>query len=391
MNGSQFQSRGFTLNYYDRLVNGGQWLGDLNVSVQNWKHSIAAFGGFDSAEFNLIDTQVNLDDWLINGLGRKIVAFDETLSPMWEGFVDSVTVSRNGLSRTLGPITDIANRIFSIYSGVDTTVYPPVIGVRKRSPTFNDLESQAKWGIWPYILSLAGVSDVNADLLVTAYMKEHSHAEKDSSFSFGGSGETLSVRCLGWHNVFRYPYNYNVPASTTIPLTTRLQQIILAQPNAGWISTDFSHMQANTVPVIAYQNDDQLAIEQIRGYTAMGDTLNNRWLFGVYDDRVAYHYPMVDQIDYQVYLRDSRWTVLDANNAVVPPWRIRPGKWMFFADEMPGLGAPDLLKLDQDPRTLLIESLTFDIRVPIGFQPTGGHNSKYEQKSAKLGLRGTNV
>jgi hypothetical protein len=170
-----------------------------------------------------------------------------------------------------------------------------------------------------------------------------------------------------------------------------MQQIILAQPNNGWVSADFSNMQVNTVPVIAYQNDDQLAMEQIKGYTAMGDALNNRWLFGVYEDRKPYHYPVVKQIDYLIHLRDSRWLIYDANHAVVPPWRVRPGKWAFFADEMPGLGAVDIANIEQDQRTILIEGVNFDIRVPIGFQISGGHNSSYEQKSAKLGLRGSDV
>lgn len=392
MNGSRYQSRGLTINYYERMVDGGDFLGDLNVPLQDWKHTVSAFGGFNTAEFTLMDNQVSLDDWAIDGLGRKIIAHDETLSPMWEGFVDSVTVNNNGLTKTYGPVSDIANRIFSIYSGVDVSVFPPIIGVRKRSPTFNDTLSQQKWGILPYILSLAGVSDANADLLVTMYMKEHSHAEKNTTFAFGGSGNgSVQVKCLGWFNTLKYPYNYLVPGSGTVPLTTRLQQIILAQPNSEWVATDFAHMQANTVPVIAYQNDDQLAVEQIRGYTAMGDQSNNRWLFGVYEDRKPYHYPVVNQIDYLIHLKDSRWIVYDANHAVVPPWRVRPGKWAFFADEMAGLGAVDLLNLDQDPRTVLIENVTFDIGIPIGFQVGGGHNSLYEQKSAKLGLRGVDV
>lgn len=344
-----------------------------------------------------MEPDVSIEDWVINGLGRKIIASDETLSPMWEGFVDSLTVSRSGLAITFGPVSDIANRVFAIYSGVDTSVYPPVIGVRKRSPTFNDTESQAIWGIWPEILSLAGVSDANADLLVTMYMKEHHHVERTTNFSFGGEDVSLSVKCLGWYHTLRYPYNYTLNTGGTVPMTTRLQQILNAQPNAGWISNDYSNLQANNTPVVAYQNDDQLAIEQIKGYTAMGDEANNRWLFGVYEDRKAHHYPVVSQADYQIYLKDPRQVVLDRNNAVVPAWRIRPGKWAVFPDYMPGLGTIEIEEQGEhhmhntDPRTILIESVNFDIRVPIGFQITGGHNSRYEQKSAKLGLRGIDV
>lgn len=391
MVGSRFQSRGFTLDYYESLPRGGQWLGSLNLSVQNWKHTINSFGGFDTADFTLTDSQTTLDNWAMNGLGRRIVVSDEGLGSMWEGFVDSITLNKNGLSFTYGPLSDVANRIFSIYSGVDTTVFPPVIGARKRSPTFNDLQSQAEWGIWPYILSLAGVTDSNADLLVSMYMQEHRHAEKTTNFSFSGSEASLTVHCLGWYNVLGYPYNYTLSTPTFTTITGRLQDIITAQPNAGWLSTDFANLQSNTTPIHAYANEDQKAIEQVRGYTAMGDASNNRWLFGIYEDRKAFHYPVVNQIDYFVYLSDPLQGVYDRNQALIPAWRIRPGKWAFFADFMPGLGAPDLSHLDEDPRTVLIEQVNFDVRVPIEFQITGGHNSSYEQKSAKLGLRGISV
>lgn len=391
MNGSHFQSRGFTLDYYDRLVRGGQWLGSLNLSVQSWRHTIAAFGGFDTAEFTLMESQAALDDWAVNGLGRKIVVSDENLTPMWEGFVDSIILTKGGLSFTYGPLSDIANKIFSIYSGVDTTVFPPVIGARKRSPTFNDVLSQSEWGIWPYILSLAGVSDSNADLLVAMYMSEHRHAEKTTSFSFGGGENSLTVKCIGWYQILRYPYNYGISSPALTTITTRLQEIITAQPNPEWLSSDFSNLQDNATPIIAYQSDDQLAIEQIKGYTAMGDATNNRWLFGVYEDRKAYHYPVLNQIDYFIYLNDPEQGVYDRNTALVPAWRLRPGRWAFFADFMPGMGIPDLDHLDEDPRTILIENTNFDVRVPIEFQITGGHNSSYEQKSAKLGLRGVSV
>lgn len=384
------QSRGFTIDYFQRLAQGQGWLGSLNVSVQNWRHNIAAFGGFDTAEFTLVEPDVSVEDWVANGLGRRIVAADETLSPMWEGFVDSITVTRSGLSITYGPISDIANRVFAIYSGVDTSVYPPVIGVRKKSPTSNDLGSQQIWGIWPEILSLAGVSDANSDLLVAMYMKERRKPQRNTNFSFGGGDNSMTVKCIGWYNTLRYPYNYTLNTGGTLAMTTRLQQILNAQPNAGWVSSDYSNLKANNTPVVSYQNDDQLALEQIKGYTAMGDESNNRWLFGVYEDRKAHHYPVQNLVEYQIFLRDPRQTVLDRNNAVVPAWRIRPGKWAFFADYMPGLGAPET-NLEDDQRAILIENMQFDIRVPIEFQINGGHNSRYEQKSAKLGLRGIDV
>lgn len=385
---SSYQSRNFKISYFQPLVQGGGWLGDMDVSAQNWRHNINSFGGFDTASFDMIDSPNVMEDWTTNGLGRSIVAYDDALTPMWEGFVNSISINEGGLAVTVGPLTDVANRVFAVYSGVDTSVYPPEIGVRKRTPTFSNLTSQAEWGIWPETLSMAGVTDANADQLVQMYLKEHGDPEISSQFSFSRGGVSLTVECIGWYRTLLHVYNYTA-LSGDIAISTRIQEIITAQLNA-WISTDYSQIVANTSTVPRYENDDTIALEHLRGLTAMGDASLNRHLFGVYEDRKVVYQQASTQIDYEIRLKDSSQKILDPGGAVVPPWRVRPGKWVFFSDFMPGLGAPYPV-LHEDPRLLQIESVQYDSNVQFGVQLTGGHSSKYEQKSARLGLRGTEV
>lgn len=390
-NPSRFQSHNFSISMFDRLTNGGGWIRDIDVEIQNWRHTISAFGGFDTATFDIVDTQPVIDDWVSNGLGRPIIAYDDSLVSMWEGFIDSIVVNQGGLSVTYGPISDIANQVFAIYSGVDTSVYPPQIGVRKKTPTFSDTTSQSLWGIWPEILSLAGVTDSNSDLLVLMYLKEHGNPETSSNFSFGKGNVSITVNCVGWYKTLVYPYNYTVDSGTaTVDISTRIQQILTAQLNP-WISSDYSQISPNTVPVFQYQNDDQLAIEQLRGYAAVGDIDSNRWLLGIYENRRAIYEMGSNKIDYEIKLNSSEQVILDPGGTVIPPWRVRPGKHVFFSDFSPGLGIPDITNLQRDPRILEIEQVQFDIRVPFSAQLTGGHTSMYEQKSARLGLRGMSI
>lgn len=387
MSKSSHQSTNFSISYYQRPVLGGGWLGDIDVAAQNWRHSISVFGGFDTASFDLVDSQNVLDDWVLNGLGRPIIAYDDALVPMWEGFVDSITVNQSGLSVTYGPLTSVANKVFAIYSGVDTSVYPPEIGVRKKTPTFQNLVSQAEWGIWPEILSLAGVTDNNADQLVSMYLQEHDDPETSSQFSFSSGKNSLSIDCIGWYRTLIYPYNYTVNTTATIAISTRIQEILTAQVNTSWISTDYSKITANATTVPRYENDDQLALEQLRGLSAMGDVSNNRHIFGIYEGRKAFYEPASVVKDYEIKINESEYLIVDSGGAAVPSWRVRPGRWVFFSDFMPGLGAP-YAELHADPRMLQIESVQFDMRLPQSIQLTGGHTSKYEQRSARLGLRG---
>lgn len=387
---SAYSSEGFTISYFDRLPKGGAWLGDLDISIQNWRHSISAFGGFDTASFELSDKEGVVNDWIENGLFRPIVVKDRFLSTIWEGFVDTITINHAGLSVTYGPVTQIANRVKAIYSGVDTTVYPPQIGVRKQTPTFNNTSSQAEWGIWWEILSLAGVTDANADQLVGIYLEEHGHAEANSNFAFGNADISLTITCSGWYRTLTYPFNYTV-LSGTVALATRIQQVLQANVNSGWISSDYSRITANTTTVPQYENDDQLALEHLRGLTAMGDEHNIRHMFGIYENRQAVYNHVSEEIDYTIELIDPEQVVLDAAGATVRPWMIRPGKWILFNDFIPGLGAPVAGSFHKDKRMLRVESVQFDMRTPYAVQFTGGISSRYDQRSARLGLRGMEV
>lgn len=385
---SRYSSQGFTVSYYDRLPKGGVWLNDIDIALQDWRHSITAFGGFDTASFSLSVEQNILEDWIRNGLFRPIVVRDNFLSIIWEGFVDSITINQAGLSVTHGPVTAIANRVFALYSGVDTSVYPPQIGVRKITPTFNNTASQSNWGIWWEILSLAGVTDSNADQLVGMYLAEHGYPEINSNFSFSNEEISLTINCLGWYHTLSYPFSYT-GASGNITITNRIKQVLNTNPNL-WLSTDHSRIENNVTTVPQYEDDNQLALEHIRGLSAMGDSANNRHIFGIYEDRMAVYNTVSDEIDYTIELADPNRRILDITGSVVPPWRVRPGKWIFFNDFMPSLGSA-YEEFQQDPRMLRIESLQFDMRTPYSVQFAGGISSKYDQRSARLGLRGMEV
>lgn len=388
-NPSQHSSQGFTISYFDRLPRGGAWLGDLDISIENWRHEISAFGGFDNASFEMTVSRAVMEDWILNALFRPIVVRDSYLTTIWEGFIDSITINQAGLSVTYGPVSQIKNRIFAIYSGVDVSVYPPQIGVRKKTPTQNNALSQADWGIWHYILSLAGVSDANSDQLVSMYLQEHGQPEKNSNFSFSSEEISLTFNCVGWINTLGYPFNYT-DASDFIGITNRMVQILNAHPNSGWISNDYTRLANNTTPVPQYENDDQLAKEHLRGLTAMGDADLQRYIFGIYENRQAIYQPVSNQIDYTIELGDPKRQIFDSGDNLIAPWKIRPGSWVFFSDFIPGLGSP-FTDFQKDPRMLRVESVSFDMRTPFGVEFTGGTTSKYEQRSARLGLRGAEV
>lgn len=385
MIGSRQQSMGLTLSINQPLVLGGEHLFDLRDSVDRFGQTLQAFGGFERASFSLAEHDAVMFDWFENGLGRHIVARDERLETTWEGFVNEISISQGGLQLTRGPLTGITNRVQAAYSAIDATTDPPTLGIRKKTSTVEDANSQAFYGIWPVVLSLAGVTDDNADVLRDTRLAEYAYPETTSSFSRSGGVASLRIEALGYMSALGYPYNYTA-AGGTVALSTQLQRVIQADPN-GWISTDFGNVASNSMAVSQWQNDDALAKSLIKGLTAMGDAAATRYLFGIYDDRKAYYGPMPTDWAYEMRLSDPRRVIRNKAGGEVQPWAIRPGQWIFFSDFLSGRIDEASTDLRHDPRMVFIETVGFDM--PDVLLINGGKVGTLAQKLAQFGLSGS--
>lgn len=380
---SSNSSTNFSINYFLPFVRGGHYLGNLSVATQNWSHTIAAFGGFDRAEFSLLDTPDVITDWIEDGLGRYLKAYDETGVVMWEGFVNRISVQVSGFEVSLGPLTDIVNRAKLVYSTFDTTAQSDLAtGVRKETTVSNNTRSQLRYGIFYKALSAAGVTLANAVQLRDMYLTQHAWPETSSSFSPSSSGVELRVECLGLIHLFSYPYN-RVSGVGTVNVSTKISQILAADPNV--LITDTSGVQTNSVQVSSKEDENRSALELLKTLVATGDSSFNRWTLGIYEDKRLEYAPVSSQPEYFINLGDPNFTIRDRTEAVIKPWQVRPGKWVMFNDFLPAF-TPEEGDLNLDPRALFIEETTF--RLPQGVEFNGGKTTKLNQRLAQLGLAG---
>ena len=374
-------SLGFTIAYSETIPLGGKFLGSFQ-SLESWRHTSQAFGGFDTASFSVVDYQTALEDWFENGIGRHIQAFDQDNSLFWEGFVDQVGLSIGGLQVTRGPLMNIGNFVELDFASFDFGYTPPIPGIKKNTGTAENTDSQERYGIVYKLLSATGVSDANALQLRDTYLSENQEPALTSNFSFSADDFLLTVECKGYMHWLNYPYNNVSPGFTNI--AAKLADVLGDDPNSI-ISADYSDITPNAAIVPFWDIDDQVAKDVVKELVAMGDASDRRYVFGVYDGRKAYYAPAPTTIDYTMSLRDTARKVYDIAGNAVHPWRIRPGKWIKYTDFIPGFIAPrDDLRLD--PRNLFIESVEFT--APNSFNLTGGKTTKLEQKMARLGLSG---
>lgn len=394
MTSTFWQDYGLSMNVYKPTISGapspvtytpaGTLVASITDNVDAYSHDIQAMGGYWTSTFMLNLAQTQVEDWIADGLGRHIEVFDHSLSLIWEGFVNRISASLGPLSLVRGPLIDVANYTNLVYSFVDTSTSPPTLGGRARAGTVEDNTSQNKWGVFQIVLSAGGMSDAEAGEVRDQYMAERKEPKTTTTLALGGRGGlSVQVECLGYvHLLKEYVYNYTTPG-TTVNLSTKIERVIGADPN-GIFDTSYDNITANTIAVPGWENDDKSGWDLIKSLVSQGDTSDNRYLFGIYKDRMPYYSQAPSAIEYTVQLADPEQKVLGEAGQRVLPWNLLPGRWLQMSDLLVGRTVPSELRLD--PRAMFVESVSYTL--PWGVVLTGGDSDKLSQKLAKMGLAG---
>lgn len=377
---TNYKSEALTLSVYRPLVQGGEYLFDWRTSVESWQHEIRAMGGYWSAAASQADNLRRAEEWLADGLGRHVEVYDDALSQIWEGFVNSISIDVGGLNVTRGPLLNVANKVKLVYSTGDNV--DGGYGGRASTAYAEDATSQAKYGIIHKILSSGGVSQTNAEQLRDTYLNQYKEPETTSRFNLSGQSDVrLTIDLLGyvhWQTV--YPFTSSTTGDGN--LSTRLAAIINDDPN-GLFSSANADIATNTLQVSQWEDDDPMAWDAIKSLVAMGDANESRYLYGVYNARRAVYEAAPTTYTYRREIAASG-DVETIVGGTVKPWAVRPGKWILFPDFLVGRSQPTELR--QDPRAMFIERVVFFM--PRGLQLDGSKVSTIEQKIARLGLMG---
>lgn len=340
--------------------------------------------GFDTARITIDQQRDYIEEWFENGLMRDITVYNYGGQVVWQGWVNQIDVSFGNLAVSRGPVTAITNRAETKYTPLDNSVYPPVAGTARKTAITYDLYSQAYYGVWHKILSAGEISDALADQFQATYLTENSLPETSNQLSFGGSGSTprMVLNCLGYgHWLNAYPVYEDTDTYRTV--TAQIQAILALSPNAIF-STSYIHMTANGLLVPSLEITDKMALEYIKSQVALGDASDNRYTFGVYEDRKVYYRALPTEILYNYSMSDpAQRLIYNADQAPVNPWDVRPGEWVQTVDFLVGR-VEGTIGLRDDPRNLFIESVEYT--APFGLRLNGKKVSTIPQMVAKMGI-----
>lgn len=387
---SAFESAGLSVAVEDPLVLPVRVLYTrLSEQVENYSHDIRAIGGYWSARIKVNDRMNKIEDWIERGLGRHIVTHSSSLEVIWEGFINRITVNLGVLnSFSLGPLINIGNRVSVVYSTVDTSTTPPTVGIRTETDAVNNTNSQDKYGIVEKVLSVGGTTSVLAEQIRNTWMTEHANPDTSSRSSLSGGGiPSVTLECLGYWHLFKL-FTYTSTTSGGQNLNTKIQSVINADPN-NILSRDFSKIASNTLQVPQFDNKNRKAETVMKELNSQGDSNDNRYNIGVYQDRQIFYSQSPSAIKFNQRITGNEG-ITDSLNRPIKPWNITPAEWIFYPDFLVGRFPPiNASTLKTDPRASFIESIKYT--APQGLNINGEKVSGLDQVLAKAGLAGVGV
>ena len=369
--------------FQDNLISGS----DSAWAPNSYSHEIRAMGGFWKCSFDLLPNKLGiayLEEYLENGLGRKVSSFLKGGGLAWEGKIIKMTLSIPGSSVSVS-LEDMTNKTWVRYLTSEG-------GLIKRSAVQEDEDSQTIYGIKEVVNSGAIIpSSTIADQVATAYLNEYADPTRTRlSIRLGGDIETemkLKVVCDGYFKTLNWR-TYNLMTEHALQNVNIQIDDIVTAVGQFIASTD---LETNAAQVSQEYDRDELAGNAILDLSRLSDSSDKRYIVGVYKDRILKYEQaktIADKQDihYSFRMRDKSQVIREVGTGrQLSPAEIRPNNWLNVLDLFPGRLASNT-DLSKDPRITYVESVIY--QEPIGLTLPAFRAVQLDNLLAKSGFGG---
>lgn len=360
---------------------------DLSAMVSDYSQKTIIGGGFDTARVALSAGHVLVRDFVENGVGREMIIYDKNIWPVWEGFVNSVSMELGGVSITVGPFTDIANRVRVSYQTRRWNTNPPIGGNQRATGYAEDLASQNEFGTRTKELSGGEGTQAAMEGMRDTFLADNAWPKSSLQLQAFGNADilNLTIDLLGFYHTL--DATYEDVSTGESDLDALILAILQAAPD-NIFDTVLAWLQGNTTQVPINSQDEELnrLLDLLRDLLNRGDANDKRYSFGVYEDRQITYREVPSFIEY-TYTEESG-VFRNRVGAEVHPWEIRPGHWLYVDSILgPEVALPATLdELRRSPSAILIESV--DYSMPWNLAVNGIRVSELKEYIERLGLGG---
>jgi hypothetical protein len=253
--------------------------GIIKLQKNSYTQVIKDMGGFWTCKFDILGPPEDLGEFMDNGLGRDVRCYNHFGSAGWQGLVTTLRKTSRTNERLVS-LERAANKIYVRFSlkGIPGS----------RTAVAEDTDLQNKYGILELIDSLDDpVSLANrAESLAEMRKKDLADPHRQKEFRDRGdpqipSGlERLTIYCSGysWYLTRRI---YNKTTNTDADADTVVSSVIT--DTGEFVQS--SSIAANTQQINQFFDKDDLSWDIITAAGETGDTSDDRYIAGMYEDR----------------------------------------------------------------------------------------------------------
>lgn len=364
------------------LQSGVAEVGNVSDRISSLSFSIDTSVGYDSLSLSFSSDLAEISDWMSYGIGRHVVVYNEAQQIVWEGFVNSISAPVGGVGISIGPLMSVSNKVAVAYSTKRYNTNPPIGGEPAETAFASDTYSQSLYGVLEEKVSGGEGDSTQMEQLRDVYLAERAYPETSTDLSlFSGSEPSISLECLGYAHFLDRAYYTQKTTTSTTDIPSKISSVLAAETN--YFSSATFVYDTNATGVEEFEDGERTSLTVIKEAVSLGDSSNNRYIFGVFANRLTRYSQAPTATEYFYNeVSNSPPSITAKSGETIMPWDVLPGKWLFLS----GIGASYALNQASrlDPRNMFIERVEYT--APMGLNLTGGKVSKFSQKLARLGL-----
>ncbi len=342
-----------TLNIYEKPKQGSDFL--RRLPVYNYRHTIAAVGGFDTASCDIaIRSRDEGQEFLDRFIGNRVAFYvDNPVEPIWEGFINRMTFDAGGVQYTIS-LDEMANRVTVTYTDPAASATGAQI-----TAASNDTNSQSLYGIkqenidFGYLRSGSGATALRDTVIAQK-------AWPKTSITRGQGAGMLHIEMLGFFHTLEWETQ-----AITATTANALGSLVLSANNntvngtTFFDNTDTTDLAANVTVVnnehikreatwdllLRWQEIGNAASYYVVGITpTMYSTGTRRMYYRIANTAIGYTARQSDGL-----------RIRNIYGQLVPPWTVRPDAGIRVSDMLIGWNG-----LGDDPTETYIKNITYD-------------------------------
>jgi hypothetical protein len=342
-----------TLHLYQKPAIGTSFI--RRYQVYNYRHSINAIGGFDTASCDIaIRSRDEGQQFLDQYLGNRVAFYvDNPVEPIWEGFINRMTFSAGGVEYSIG-LDEMANSVWATYSTVSGST-----GVT-RGVSVSSTASQAIYGIkgGPIDLGLM-IGGTGATIIRDTYLAERAFPKTSILPSQGGSG-LLHIELLGFFHTLEWE-DFRQTASASVQLGNLVDTVLGGLLNGATFfdNTDLTRTAANTNAIDQTHARSETVWDVMMKIQEFGDT-TAYWVLGVSPTdfqtgtRRFYYQAANSTVVYTARQSDGL-RIRNLYGQLVDPWRVQPDNGIRVSDMLIGWNG-----VGDNPTETYIKKIDYD-------------------------------